>query len=140
MLSQTTRRFELGLPLFSGLDLGLLIEAQEQIRAKDFRGLSGFITTLGKTGASKSVRKLAAIYRATDLELKMAEVTPSVMEALEQAAAERPFLETFADAMDFLLALFASLGVSPGSFEAAPKQTTKPKKGKGASAGSPSGT
>lgn len=144
MQSETTRRYEMGLPLFSGLDLGLLLEAQAQIERKEFKGLSGLISTLAAAGTGKTIRKLAAIYRATEVELKAAEANSKTMAELEERTAEVPFNETFRDAMAFLVALLGSLGLTPDSSggEGAANETTKAEKpkarGKKASESSPS--
>jgi hypothetical protein len=141
-MNQSTRRFELGLPLFAGLDLGLLMEAQAQVNRQEFAGLTTFVTTLAETGKLRTIRKLAAIWKASDLELKLAESDSSVMSALEDAAAERPFTETFKDAWDFQSALWESLGVTLESSSDAPTAPakTKGKAGRKASAASPSGS
>jgi hypothetical protein len=140
-MNQSTRRFELGLPLFAGLDLGLLMEAQAQVNRQEFAGLTTFVTTLAETGKLRTIRKLAAIWRASDIELKMAETDSSVMSALEDGAAERPFTETFKDAWDFQSALWESLGVTLESSSDAPAAPVKAKgKGRKASAASPSGS
>ena len=72
-MQQSTRKFETGLPLFSGLDLGLILDAQAQIKRNEFHGLTAMVETLGKTGSMKIIRKLAAIWKASDIELKAAE-------------------------------------------------------------------
>ncbi|BDU72908.1 hypothetical protein [Mesoterricola silvestris] len=133
MESQSTRRYEMALPLFSGLDLSLLLEAQAQIKSQDVKGLTKLITTLGPAGTSKTVRKLVAIYRATDLELKKAEADPEMRKEMEERVSEVPFKEAFTDAMTFLTALFESLGLTLGSSEGegAATETAKGKKGKG---------
>ena len=138
MQSHTTRRFEMGLPLFAGLDLGLILEAQAKISKGEFQGLSALVETLGKAGHLKTVRKLAAIWTASDIELKIAEGNPAILAELEEKKAELPFRETFEAAMAFQSALWESLGVSPVS-SAAPEQLVEPKKKKGkTSGGSPS--
>lgn len=100
--------------------------------------MSAFVETLGKTGKLLTVRKLSAIYRATDNELKMAETDPTWMAKFEDQAAERPFRETFEDAMSFHAALWESLGVSPVSSAPAEPPAGKGKKSK-TSGGSRSG-
>jgi hypothetical protein len=137
---QTTRKFETGLPLFSGLDLGVIYDAQAQITKGDFHGLTAMVETLAKTGSLKTIRKLSAIWTASEIELKAAEANPELMAQLEERAAERPFNETFQEAMDFHVALLSALGIIPVS--SAPAEPTKDK-GKGkkpkTSAVSPSG-
>ena len=125
----STRLFELGLPLFSGLNLGLLMEAQADVAAGNFGGLTKLISSLGDMGVTKTIRKLAALWHATEIELRQAEADAKVMLELEARAAEIPFAEAFQAAMDFQLALFQSLGVAPASSatEAAPKLKTKKK-------------
>jgi hypothetical protein len=115
MQTHSTRKFEMGLPLFSGLDLGLILEAQAALQEGKFSGLTNLIRTLGESGKLHTIRKLAAIWTATDIELKSAEADPKVMAELEDLAAAKPFNECFKAAMDFHAALWESLGVSPVS-------------------------
>ena len=121
----STRLFELGLPLFSGLNLGLVMQAQAEIQEGNFNGLTKMMESFGTMGELHTVRKLAALWGATDVELRMAEADPAIMVQLEERAAELPFLETFKATMDFQQALFESLGVTPTSSktEAEPKVT-----------------
>ena len=135
MQRESTRRFEMGLPLFAGLDLGLILEAQARLEKGEFQGLTALLETLGKTGTLRTLRKLAAIWDATEIELRTAEGDPAILAALEALAADKPFAETFKAAMDFQLALWRALGVSPASSE--PTEPKKPK-GKKTSGASPS--
>lgn len=121
----STRRLEHGLPLFAELDLGVILEAQFRVKKGDFTGLTKLMTVLGQTGKLRTIRKLAAIFQATDLELEQAEVDPTFMAKLEAQAATRPFAETFRDAMDFNSALWACLGVTPSSSAAVEPVKTK---------------
>ena len=109
------RRFEHGLPLFSGLDIGLLIEAQVRLQSGDFGGLTSIILAVGKAAELRTIRRLSAIWRATDVELEAAERDPVVMAALEAEAARRTFKEGFQDTLDFFAGLGESLGFSPVS-------------------------
>ena len=78
-MQQSTRKFETGLPLFSGLDLGLILDAQAQIKRNEFHGLTAMVETLGKTGSLKVIRKRSAIWTASDVELKAAEADPKLL-------------------------------------------------------------
>lgn len=127
MQTMSTRRFELGLPLFSGLDLGGILQAKADLEAGKIEGLSTFMQTLGKAGELKVLRKLGGIWTATDLELKQAESSPEVLTELASNAADRPFAEVFGDAMAFQSALWASLGLSVGSSEPPEKAPSAPK-------------
>ena len=128
--SLSTRRFELGLPLFAGLDLGLILQSQEKIAKQEFEGLTSFIKTLGETGQLRTIRKLSAIWTATEIELEMAENDPKIMKSLEDNAAKKMFSETFNDAMTFVGSLWEQLGLHLGSSVQAPEATPedKPKK------------
>jgi len=135
---QSTRRFEMGLPLFGGLDLGLIMGAQVKLKSGDFQGLSAMVETLGKAGALHTIRKLAAIWTASKIELKEAESNPAIMAELEDRAAAAPFAESFKAAMDFQSALWERLGVTPDSSDATGGKKTKGKQAQD-SAASPSG-
>ena len=115
MAAPSTRRFEMGLPLFSGLDLGKIAEVQVRIQNRDITGLSDFVKIMANAAVSQTIRKLAAIWGATDVELKLAESDPSVMALLEAKVADQPFADSFQAAMDFQSALWTSLGVTPAS-------------------------
>lgn len=115
MAAPSTRRFELGLPLFSGLDLGAIAGAQVRIGERDLSGLTDFVKILSNAATAKTVRKLAAIWKAPESMLKLAETDPAVMAALENDAADASFAEMFQAAMDFQSALWTSLGVTPAS-------------------------
>ncbi len=124
----STRLFELGLPHFSGLNLGLLMEAQADVEKGDFAGLTKLITGLGEMGASHTIRRLAALWNATEIELRAAETDIKVMADLEARAAELAFKDAFKAAMDFQLALLGSLGVAPTSSETAPPEKKQKRK------------
>jgi hypothetical protein len=147
--TQSTRRLELALPLFEGLDLGLLFEAQDLMRIKKGQeggvtqvagGLAKFASILAKAGKLRTIRKLSAIARATDMELRAAEKSEEAMFELEAEAAERPFIEAFTDAVSFHFALVELCGLTLVSSEDAPavRKTAKGKKGE-TSGASPSG-
>jgi hypothetical protein len=138
MTDQSTRRMEMGLPLFPDLNVGLLQQAGEQIDAGDPAGMVAFITSLGKTGQLKTVRKLAALWTASPEELKKAESDPEALALLEDRAADLPFADTFRAAQAFHAALWASLRPTPGSSEGDGAPAHKKDKGRKASAGSPS--
>jgi len=113
----TTRRFELGLPLFRGLDMGGLLAAQERLSSGDPKGLTDLVTTLGAVGEARTLRKLAALWVATEEELRQAEQDPAFRAQLEETAAMKPFPESVKAAFDFFGGLMASLGASLGSSE-----------------------
>lgn len=119
-MDETTRRMELALPLFSGLDLGLLMEARAQLGRGEWAGITRFMEGLGAAGQARTVRKLAAIWTATEIELKQAEASPQVMAELEERAAAQPFAKSFQDTLDFHFALLGSFGVTLGSSEDEP--------------------
>lgn len=105
----------MGLPLFSGLDLGSIAKAQIQIESRDLAGLTEFVNILANAATAKTIRKLAAIWQAPESMLKLAETDPAIMAALESVSADAPFSEMFKAAMDFQSALWQSLGVTPAS-------------------------
>jgi hypothetical protein len=111
----STRLFELGLPHFAGLNLGEVMEAQASIQAGDFTGLARMMNSFGKMGEMHTIRRLAALWNASEIELKLAENDETVMKELESRAADLPFMEAFQAAMLFQGALFESLGVTPTS-------------------------
>jgi len=104
----STLRMEYGLPLFPDLGYGVLVDAGLMALGGVTPNLPVFLATLATAGRLKVIRKLSAIWRATDLELTMASKDDSVMLILEEQAAARPFSECFRDAMDFQEALWAS--------------------------------
>lgn len=111
----STRRFEMGLPLFGGLDLGLIATSQDQIGDGSLDGLTSFVSLLAGAAKIGTVRKLSAIWTAPDGLLKLAESDPAVLATLEAEVADKPFSEAFADAMAFQSALWKSLGATPVS-------------------------
>lgn len=115
MAAPSTRRFEMGLPLFSGLDLGSIAKAQIQIESRDLAGLTEFVSILANAATARTIRKLAAIWQAPESLLKLAETDPAIMAALESDSADAPFSEMFKAAMDFQSALWQSLGATPAS-------------------------
>lgn len=124
----STRLFELGLPHFAGLNLGEVMEAQASIQAGDFSGLARMMISFGKMGEMHTIRRLAALWNASEIELKLAENDETVMKELESRAADLPFMEAFQAAMLFQGALFESLGVTPTS--SATEDAPMPKKKK----------
>ena len=126
----STRLFELGLPHFAGLNIGEVMEAQASIQAGDFSGLARMMTSFGKMGEMHTIRRLAALWNASEIELKLAENDENIMRDLESRAADLPFMEAFQAAMLFQGALFESLGVTPTSSdtEDAPPAAAKKKK------------
>jgi hypothetical protein len=120
MISQATRRYELALPLFADLDVGALFTAQAQIKQQKTAGFSAFIAILAKSGPPHTIRKLAAIYGASDIELRQAEADPKVMAQLEERAADQPYAGNFDQAMDFFTQLLESLGATPDCSGASP--------------------
>lgn len=131
MESEKNRRFEMALPFFKHLDLARLAEVESLFIRKDTDALQKLAVVLGDAAAGNTIRKLSAIYRATDAELKEAETSPQKIEALYESAAERPFGETYRDAVAFHAELLKSLGLTPDSSggEGA-AETTKAEKGK----------
>jgi hypothetical protein len=113
----STRRFELGLPLFKGLDMGALMGAQSRLHAGDPKGITEFVITLGEAGEARTLRKLAAIWTASDDDLQKAEQDAAFRVQLEEAAAQKPFPESVKATFDFFAGLMASLGASLASSE-----------------------
>ena len=118
MTTTTTRRIELGLPLFPDLGYNVLVNAGLMVMKGASPDIPIFLGALATAGRLTVIRKLSAIWRATDLELKMAEGQPAVMADLEAQAAERPFSECFRDAMAFHDALWTSFVPTPESSQA----------------------
>lgn len=115
MHTDNTRRFEMGLPLLPDLGVDSLLESCVQVAKGNAAGLATFYVAMAKAGTSKAFRKLAAIARASDLELKHAEEDPAAMAQLEAEAADLPFAEAFKAVLDFHAALLRFLGVTLGS-------------------------
>lgn len=111
----STRRMEHGAPLLVGFDLGALLGAREKLLAKDPSAITDFIRILSASGEARTVRRLSALVRATDDQLRQAESDPKVMAPLEEEAAQRPFAESFQDAMGFFVEWGSSFELAPGS-------------------------
>jgi|GEM_PF-4819494 len=127
-MSLTTRRMEHGTPLLQDFDLGALIGAQAGLARKDFSAIATFIAVLSKAGQTKTIRRLSAIVRATEEQLRLAEGDPGVMAFLEEEAALRPFAESFKDAVGFFTEWGSSFGIAPVSSDHE-KASVKPRKG-----------
>jgi len=112
-----TVHMEHGLPLLAGLDLGVLMGAQDRLGKGDQAAIADVLGALGNAGSLRTIRKLSAVVNATAEELLAAELDPKKLAAMEGAAALRPFGETFRDALGFFSAWAASLGSLPGSSE-----------------------
>lgn len=97
----STRRMEHGTPLLANFDLGAIIGAQEAVQNGDKAAVAEFIRVLSVAGKARSIRAISAVARASTDQLREAEANPAVMAILEEAAAERPFLECFKDAIGF---------------------------------------
>ena len=121
--SHSTRRYELGMPLFAGLDLGALVASQLRLQRGEPEGLGDLARTLAGMGDTRSIRRLAALWTATEEELKKAEMDAPFRESLEDAAALRPFGESVKAAFDFFGGLMALLGASLVSSD--PAKTTE---------------
>lgn len=131
----TTRRMEHGTPLLADFDLGALMGAQERFQKKDASGISEFIQVLVKAGKAQAIRKLSAVVRATEEQLRQAEADPKVMDALEEEAATRPFAESFQDAVAFFGQWGSSFEIAPASSSPAKSKPTRTR-GASPSAGS----
>lgn len=117
-MSDCTRRFELGLPLLSGLDMGALMSAHDRLKKGEPQGLTDFISALGTIGETHVMRRLATIQLASDEDLSKIEVDKKFRAKLEEAQAQAPFGESARAAFGFFGGLMASLGVSlPSSAE-----------------------
>lgn len=124
----STRRMEHGTPHLANFDLGALMGAQEGFQKKDDAAVAMFIKTLGDAGSARCVRKLSAIVHATDDQLRQAESDPAILEALEEEAANRPYAESFQDAVGFFIEWGASFKQGPSSSDPA-KSKAKARKG-----------
>jgi hypothetical protein len=127
----STRLFEMALPEFSGLNLAEIEQAGKTLEAGDAEGFNLFIQSFSKAATLHTIRKISALWNATEIELRTAEVDPKVMQELVDRQSEKPFSETFRDTTDFLKALFASFALaqnSSGLEVKAPKKTQAPKK------------
>lgn len=88
----TTAHMEHGLPLLAEFDIQALLGAGDAATV---------LEVLAKAGASRSVRRLAAVHRATVEELLEAEVNPKKALEMEAAVARLTFSEAFQDALRF---------------------------------------
>lgn len=127
MISETTRRFEHGIPLLATLSPQTLLRAWGQVVEQNPLGLLDLITGLGPACDTRTLRRLSAIYRATDSQLLRAESDPSVLKALEEDAAERSLKECFDDAMSFFIGAAEQLGITLGYSAAAETEAEKTK-------------
>ena len=105
-----TVHMEHELPLMANLDLGLILEAQERLAKNDPSAIADVMRALGKAGGMLVIRKLSAVVNASAEELLESERNPKTLEAMETAAALKPFGETFGDAIRFFTEWAASLG------------------------------
>lgn len=108
---------EHGLPLMSGLDLGRIISAQERFEQQDPSAIADALQALGTAGELRTIRKLSAVVNASAEDLLESERNPAKLAEMENAAALRPFAETFADALRFFSEWAASLGAPRASSE-----------------------
>lgn len=131
-----TVHMEHGLPLLSGLDLGVLMGAQDRMAQGDQTAIVDVLKSLGSAGELRTIRKLSAVVRASAEELLAAELDPKKLAILEGSAALRPFGETFQDALGFFGSWAASLGSLRDSSETA---ATTPAPAQPQGADSPSG-
>jgi len=107
----STQRLELGAPYFEKFRVGELTDPAQVARV--------FI----ESASAKSVRHLSAIWTATELEIEMAETTPSVLAALVAKSAKRPYGETLEDAMRFFTVWLGSITRALDSLNPAPTVT-----------------
>ena len=111
----STRRMEHGTPLLVDFDLGALVGAQEGFKKQDAGAITHFIKVLSTAGKAQAIRRLSAVARATEEQLRLAEGDPKALDALEEEAASRPFAESFKDAIDFFGEWGRSFGIAPAS-------------------------
>lgn len=116
-MDMLTVHMEHGLPLMSGLDLGLILSAQERFEQHDQSAIMDALQALGKAGGLRTIRKLSAVVNASAEDLLESELAPAKWDEMEKAAALRPFAETFADALRFFSEWAASLGAPRASSE-----------------------
>lgn len=107
----STRRIEHGLPLLADFDLGALMGARSGPEAN----LGGIMETMARAGKTRVIRRLSAVVNATEDQLRQAEADPKVLAALEDAAGDKPFAETFQDAVSFFVEWGNSLAGTPAS-------------------------
>lgn len=88
-------------------------DAQEALQGANAGALQDFMTVLGKGGKARTFRKLAAIAGASVDEILAAEETPAKWAAMDRAAAVRPFMEVFQEAMLFFSALVPTSSGTP---------------------------
>ena len=122
----TTRRMEHGTPLLVDFDLGALVGAQEGFKKQDPEAVTHFIKVLSMAGKAQAIRRLSAMARATEDQLRLAEGDPTVLAGLEEEAAGRPFAESFKDAIGFFTEWGSSFGIAPVS--SGQGKVSKPKK------------
>lgn len=140
MMSLSTRKYEAGLPYLPTLDASRLIAAQKALEAGDLSRLPELIASLAKSGEAQVIRKLSAIYSASETEIKAAIKDPAVMAELEDRSAEQPFSTSFSEAIAFFFGAALLLGVPPSSLginapvsaDAAPETAPKAKNKSGA--------
>jgi hypothetical protein len=111
----STAHFENAAPLLVDLDLGALLTARERLEAGEEAALADLMNTLALAGKSRAFRKLAAIAGASVEDILAAETSPAGFQDMERAAAVRPFLEVFQEAMGFFSALVPSPSGIPAS-------------------------
>lgn len=131
----STRKYELALPLLAQIEAKRIFDAQKALAAGDLALLPELIASLAKSGEMQTVRKLSAIYSATETELKAAAKDATILAEIEERAADRPFNETFSEVLTFFFGAALLLGASPTSLgiviptaEAAEPEKASPKK------------
>jgi hypothetical protein len=125
----STRRMEHGTTLLVDFDLGALMGAQEGFQKEDPEAIAQFIKILSGAGKARSVRRLSAVFRATEDQLREAEGEPSVLQALEEEAAARPYAESFKDAVGFFIEWGSSFKPVPSSSGGSTKAAKASSKG-----------
>lgn len=106
---------EHGIPLLADFDLGTLMGAQEKLEKNDPAALGEVLEVLASAGKTRAIRRISAVVRATEDQLRQAESDHSVMATLEEEAALRPCGEAFRDALGFFVEWGASFKEGLGS-------------------------
>lgn len=133
----TTAQFETGLPLLASLDFTTLFSTFIKLldwlpkdkevsfdvllpRLREdpeaLKILLPLVSVVSQAGAAQILRKVSAVLNASDAELLDAERNPAAMQALCDAAAVKPYMDTLKDVAVFFQRLGLSAEASPASF------------------------
>ena len=116
----TTAHFEHAAPLLAELGLDRVLEHLDRIKFGETEALKDLVEVLGQAGKLRTFRRLSAVISATVEDLLEAEADERKMQALEAAAAARPFGDTVVEIVRFFGQLAPMQGVIPASSGSAP--------------------